>query len=65
MNKFILITGASKGIGHAAANALVESGWSVIGVARNAPHSFPGDFIKQATPGKNINYWTTWLDIRF
>ena len=46
MNKFILVTGASKGIGHAAANALVESGWSVIGVARNAPHSFPGEFIE-------------------
>lgn len=28
-------------------------------------HFFPGEFIKQATPGKNINYWTTWLDIRF
>ena len=46
MNKFILVTGASKGIGRAAANALVESGWSVIGVARNAPHSFPGEFIE-------------------
>jgi short-subunit dehydrogenase len=46
MNKFILVTGASKGIGHAAANALVESGWSVIGVARNAPHSFRGEFIE-------------------
>ena len=46
MNKFILVTGASKGIGHAAANALVDSGWSVIGVARNAPHSFPGEFIE-------------------
>jgi len=28
-------------------------------------HFFPGHFIKQATPGKNINYWTSWLDIRF
>ena len=28
-------------------------------------HFFPGDFIKQATPGKNVNYWTSWLDIRF
>src|SRR5246127_5438121 len=28
-------------------------------------HFFPGGFIKQATPGKNINYWTSWLDIRF
>jgi hypothetical protein len=28
-------------------------------------HFFPGEFIKQATPGKNINYWTSWLDMRF
>jgi 3-oxoacyl-[acyl-carrier protein] reductase len=46
MKKFIVITGASKGIGHAAAHALVDSGWSVIGVARNAPQSFPGEFIE-------------------
>jgi hypothetical protein len=28
-------------------------------------HFFSGDFLKQSTPGKNINYWTGWLDIRF
>jgi len=28
-------------------------------------HFFPGKFLKQSTPGKNINYWTSWLDIRF
>ena len=28
-------------------------------------HFFPGEFIKQSTPGKNINYWTAWLDIRY
>ena len=28
-------------------------------------HFFAGDFLKQATPGKSINYWTGWLDIRF
>ncbi|HYZ85048.1 MAG TPA: alginate export family protein [Bryobacteraceae bacterium] len=26
---------------------------------------FPGDFIKQATPGRTLNYWTSWLDIRY
>ena len=44
--KSIIVTGASKGIGHAAAAALVDSGWSVIGVARNAPRSFHGEFVE-------------------
>jgi len=45
MMKSIVITGASKGIGRAAADALVEQSWTVIGVARSAPQSFPGEFI--------------------
>jgi 3-oxoacyl-[acyl-carrier protein] reductase len=45
MTKSIIITGASKGIGRAAADALAERGWTVIGVARSAPQSFPGEFI--------------------
>jgi hypothetical protein len=28
-------------------------------------HFFPGDFLKQATQGRNLNYWTGWLDIRY
>jgi 3-oxoacyl-[acyl-carrier protein] reductase len=45
MTKSILITGASKGIGRAAADALVAGGWVVIGVARHKPEGFPGEFI--------------------
>jgi len=45
MTKSIVITGASKGIGRAAADALAEQGWAVIGVARSAPQCFPGEFI--------------------
>ena len=39
MTKSIVITGASKGIGRAAADARAEHGWTVIGVARSAPQS--------------------------
>jgi hypothetical protein len=28
-------------------------------------HFFPGEFLKQATPGRNVNYCTAWLDIRY
>lgn len=46
MTKSIVVVGASKGIGRAAAGVLAEQGWSVIGVARSTPHSFPGVFIQ-------------------
>jgi hypothetical protein len=28
-------------------------------------HFFPGEFLKQSTPGTNMNFWTGWLDIRY
>ena len=46
MNKAIVVTGASKGIGRAAAAALAEQGWSVIGVARTSAPLFPGEFME-------------------
>jgi NAD(P)-dependent dehydrogenase (short-subunit alcohol dehydrogenase family) len=54
MKKYIVITGASKGIGRAAADALVEHGWSVIGMARTKPADFPGEFLEVdlTDPGK-------------
>jgi len=45
MVRSIVITGASKGIGRATTDALVEDGWSVIGVARSSPANFPGVFM--------------------
>jgi 3-oxoacyl-[acyl-carrier protein] reductase len=53
MTKCIVITGASKGIGRAAADVLVEQGWSVIGVARSAPQPFPGIFIETDLADQN------------
>ena len=46
MRKIVVITGASKGIGRAAADALLKHGWSVLGVARKAPLQFPGEFLE-------------------
>jgi NAD(P)-dependent dehydrogenase (short-subunit alcohol dehydrogenase family) len=40
----VLITGASKGIGHAVAARLADKDFDVIGVARTAPVDFPGEF---------------------
>lgn len=45
MKRAIVITGASKGIGRAAADALAVQGWSVIGVARHRSVTFPGEFL--------------------
>ena len=45
MIRSIVITGASKGIGRAAAEALNSAGWDVIGIARQTPANFPGRFM--------------------
>jgi 3-oxoacyl-[acyl-carrier protein] reductase len=45
MGRSIVVTGASRGIGRAAAGLLATAGWNVIGVARSAPKDFPGDFL--------------------
>jgi 3-oxoacyl-[acyl-carrier protein] reductase len=54
MTKSIVITGASKGIGRSAADALAATGWGVIGVARHKPEGFPGEFIRADLANFNV-----------
>lgn len=44
-NTVTLITGASKGIGLAAAHQIQQRGGLVIGLARQKPDDFPGEFV--------------------
>jgi len=53
MTRSIVITGASKGIGWATAEALATAGWEVIGVARHPPASFPGQFVSADLSDQN------------
>lgn len=47
VKRIVLITGATKGIGLATSQKLYESGYKVIGIARNEPkQSFCGEFFK-------------------
>jgi hypothetical protein len=64
----VIVSGLKSNARHVATQASAQLQWSM---TRNFTwftefgHFFPGDFLKQATPGRNLNYWTGWLDIRY
>lgn len=64
----VIISGLKSNASYIASQASTQLHWSM---TRNLTwfteyaHFFPGEFIKQATPGRNLNYWTSWIDIRY
>jgi hypothetical protein len=63
----VIVTGQKSNASYIASQASTQLKWKM---NRNMTwftefgHFFAGEFLKQSTPGKNINYWTGWLDIR-
>ena len=64
----VIVSGVKANARYIATQASAQVQWRI---TRNLTsftefgHFFPGDFIRQATPGRNLNYWTGWLDIRY
>jgi hypothetical protein len=64
----LLVSGLTSNARYIATQASAQLKWRMtrnMSLFTEYAHFFPGEFIKQATPGRNINYWTTWLDIRY
>ena len=64
----LIVSGLNSNARYIATQASTQLRWEM---TRNVTcftefgHFFPGDFLKQATPGRNLNYWTGWVDIRY
>jgi hypothetical protein len=64
----VLISGLNSNARYIATQASAQLRWKM---NRNLTwfteyaHFFPGEFLKQSTPGSNMNFWTGWLDIRY
>jgi len=64
----VLVSGLKSNARYIATQASAQLQWRM---TRNLTwsteygHFFPGEFLKQSTPGKSINFWTGWLDVRF
>jgi hypothetical protein len=64
----LVVSGQNSGARYVGTHAAVQLQWKI---NRHATffteylHFFPGEFVKQSTPGRNINYLTGWLDLKF
>jgi hypothetical protein len=64
----VIVSGSKSNARYVATQVSAQAQWRM---TRNLSwfteygHFFSGDFLKQSTPGKDINFWTAWLDIRY
>ncbi len=64
----VVVSGQRSTASYIATQASVQLQWQMnrnLTVFTEYAHFFPGEFLRQSTPGRNINYWTLWLDIRY
>ena len=64
----VLVSGQQSRSRYITTQASVQLQWQMTRNLRwftEYAHFFPGDFLKQSTPGRNINFWTGWLDMRW
>jgi len=63
----VIVSGQKSNASYIASQASVQLQWKM---NRNLTwfteygHFFPGEFLKESRPGRNINFWTAWLDMR-
>ena len=64
----VSITGRKSSARFIGSQVAVQLKWSVdrhTTVFGEYLHFFPGDFLRQSTPGRNLNYATWWVEYRF
>ena len=64
----VLVSGQKSTARYVATQASVHLEWRMnrnLTLFAEYAHFFPGEFLRQSTPGRNINYWTLWLDVRY
>ena len=63
----VIVSGQKSNASYIASQASVQLQWKM---NRNLTwfteygRFFPGEFLKESRPGRNINFWTAWLDMR-
>jgi len=64
----VIVSGLKSDARYVATQASAQLQWRMtrnLGWFTEFGHFFPGEFLMQSTLGRNLNYWTGWLDVRY